>query len=166
VALLKRAFIQSRRRLTVRSDDSDALHILSRVYLAQADTKHAALSAALSYRTDPTNALPLVTLARCHLVAGDAAAASRIAQRAVDEGATYANEILAQVALKTAGGSQREVAVDFERLRGRVTPGGRLAYLGCAVDAAAAWQNLKSVQADRGRKLVDKVKETGRGLGS
>jgi hypothetical protein len=166
VSLLKRAFVQARRRLAEVPDDPKALHTLARVYLAQGDVRHGALAAALSYRSDPGDPLPLVTLARCHMVSGERDRAAAVAERAVAVGATYANELLAVIVLNQTGRPHAELADEFERLRSRVTPEARLAYLGCQPDASAAWQTFKSIQSERTAKVAQKARELSDGLGT
>jgi hypothetical protein len=165
LALLKRAFVQSRRRLADVSADPHALHALARVYAAQGDTTHASAAAALSYRAKPSDPLPLVTLARCHLIDEDDCAAQAIARRAVAEGADYGNELLANVVLRHSHLSVSELVHEFESLRSKVTPEGRIAYAGCIAGGSVVWRALKSGQADRIGRAATRVKEISHGLG-
>jgi hypothetical protein len=152
VQLLKRAFVLSRRRLQTDQADAEALHVLSRVYLAQSDLQTALTSCKMALLADPADGLAWTTLARIQLEADDLHASRLSATKAVSLGADYANELLATLVL--ADMSDAAGIAEFERLRSLITHEGRRGYLGTSVDAQGALRYVKDQQVRRAMDVV------------
>jgi len=149
VRLLKSAFGRARSRLRANPEDAQALHVLSRVYLAQGDASTAITLAKLSILASPSQGLAWVTLSRSFLAAKQFASAKEAADRAVSAGAGYGNELLAQLVLVRSQDGTAETAAEYDRLRSLVTMEDRSAYLGTAVDPREAVQHVKEEQVRR-----------------
>jgi hypothetical protein len=149
ITLLRRAFAQSRHRLSKVSSDAEACTRWHAFTSLKATPKNASIAAALAYRSHATNPLPLITLAGSQMVDGKVREAKRVGEQAALEGATYANELLAALVLRSDDRPIKESVDAFERLRSRVTPEGCVAYLGFRTTASEIFEGFTSSQGQR-----------------
>ncbi len=157
--LLKVAFVRSRERVREHPEDAESLHVLARVYLAQGQAEQAGRFAKLALLSNPAQPLPWITLSRAYLEVGQSENARKAAQRAVDEGAGYGNEMLARLVL--AGGAKSKDDIQhYEAYRAAVTPQDKTAYLGVAVSGSDWWEDLKDRQSGKTVKLLDELEMT------
>ena len=154
--LLKAAFVGARSQVARDPGSDAALHVLARVYLAQHQPKTALPVTKRALTRAPEDGLLWITLARCYMQLGSFASATIAAQRGANYGATYAHELLAQLALLGDAQTDVDVAVSsFERERSLITPEGRQAYLGVSVDGREALTQLRAEQTRRASEALE-----------
>ena len=160
VRLLKSAY--GRARSTLRTDpvDAQALHVLSRVYLAQGDVNSALRLVKLAILISPSDGLPWITLSRCFLAAKQYPSAKEAAERAVAAGAGYGNQLLAQLVMARSTEGTAQTAAEYDRLRSLVSIEDRSAYLGTAVDPRAGVRHIKDEQVRRAVGAFELMKGT------
>ena len=156
--LLKSAYGRARSSIRTNPEDAQALHVLSRVYLAQGDVGTAIRLAKLSILVSPSQGLAWVTLSRSFLAAKEYSSGQQAAERAVSAGAGYGNEMLAQLVLARSHEGTAEAAAEYDRLRSLVSMEDRSAYLGTAVDPRAAVQHVKDEQVRRAVSTLELMK--------
>ena len=158
--LLKAAFVGARSQVARDPGSDAALHVLARVYLAQHQPKTALPVTKRALTRAPEDGLLWITLARCYMQLGSSSASATIAaQRGANYGATYAHELLAQLALLGDAQTDVDVAVSsFERERSLITPEGRQAYLGVSVDGRGALTQLRAEQTRRASEALEWLK--------
>ena len=153
VRVLKVAFVEARKRARANPQDARSLHILARVYLAQAQPSLAGRFAKLAILADPADGLPWITLSRAYLDLNQTENAKRAAQRAVDAGAGFGNEWLARATIKSK--QRTEADVDrYERLRANYTPQQEAAYKGVAIRSSEAVTGATDQQYIKLARLV------------
>jgi len=151
--LLKVAFTLALKRLKGNPRDTIALHVLSRVYLTQGNTAEAARFAKLAILSDPSVGAPWITLARIYVAANQIANAERAARRSVDLGASYGNQVLADVVLAKTSGDELMAIDRYKSLRSRVTARGRRDYLGINVRNDKVIEGLWRAQRSKLQQL-------------
>ena len=156
--LLKSAYGRARSSLSANPEDAQALHVLSRVYLAQGDVLTAIKLAKLSILISPSHGLSWITLSRSFLAAKEYASAKEAAERAVSAGAGYGNEMLAQLILVQSQEGTTETVAEYDRLRSLVTMEDRRAYLGTSVDPRDAIRHIKDEQVRRAASTLELMK--------
>lgn len=149
VRLLKNAFTISTMRVRRDSRDSEALHALARVYLAQGDAAEAVRFSKLAHLAAPKNPLAKVTLARLYLGLGQFENARKAASQAVASGGGYANTVLADLALLDESGDYQGRIERYSAARDRVTKKDREAYLGPSVEGVGVLEGVGRSQLEK-----------------
>ncbi len=144
--LLKRAFSLSASRIKSDRRDAPALHVLARVYRAQGDADEAIKFSRLAYAADESDPLPLVTLAQLVLSTGRTDPARSIADRAVTEGAGFANTILADLALLDETVTPAERIERYSAACDAIADADREAYLGPCVEGVGVLEGVGRAQ--------------------
>jgi tetratricopeptide (TPR) repeat protein len=157
--LLKSAFLGARSQLERQPGDAASMHVLARVYLAQNQPKTALSVTKAALTQAPQDGLLWTTLARCYMQLGSTTSANIAAQRGVEFGASYAHEMLAQLALLGDAYTDMDTAVTaFEREKACITLEGRRAYVGVAVDGRGALTTLRGEQSRRANEALEWMK--------
>ncbi len=90
----------------------------------------------MAIRSAPHDGLPWITLATTYAARRDYGSAQVAATRAVERGAGYGNELLAQLCLARAARVGEETVEEYARLKEKVTYADRRAYTAAAVPPA------------------------------
>ena len=133
IKLLKLAFFKSIEKLKANPADSKALHILSRVYLAQKKHGEAIRFGKLSILADPNDGLPWVTLSRTYSEIDQHENARRAANRAIEKGAKYGYLLIADYDLADSEKANFGQVTKYIENREKVSLKDRSKYLGPGV---------------------------------
>jgi hypothetical protein len=93
------AWAMALRNLTANEEDSESLHVASRVYLARGYPKQALALAAVAAQTKQSREVALFTAAQALLALGNLEAAVRAAEASIEGGCSLGYAILSSVAL-------------------------------------------------------------------
>jgi hypothetical protein len=159
--LLMAAFATAATRVREDPDDAVALHVLSRVYLAQRMNAHAVRLALLAAEADATDGRPLVTAAFAKLRDAHEQEAARFAGKAVERGCSVGHEVTAELLRRVL--RQREHLTPKERsdqyaaeLR-KVKRKDRRSYYGAALGAPAVTWAVTSQEMRKTATLTRRV---------
>jgi len=146
IRLLKHAFSISIKRTRHNPRDDEALHVLSRIYLAQNELGEATRFAKLAIMAKPDNGLPWVTLSRAYVAIGQTENARRAALKAIDDGIGYGNEILAEALLLSSISANLTDIESYHEMRSSVSKKDRSRYLGTDAEGVSVLEGIGKEQ--------------------
>jgi hypothetical protein len=113
----------------------------------------------LAIRSAPDDGLPWITLATAYAARRDYESAQVAATRAVERGAGYGNELLAQLRLARATRVSEETVEEYSRLKEQVTYADRRAYTGVAVPPNESLRRVWETQKQRSTAAYTSIKK-------
>lgn len=157
IRLLKNAFALSMKRLRADPADSDAMHVLARVYLSQGDHGEAARFAKLAILAQPESGLPVITLSRTYQALGQSENAEKAAHIAIERGCSVGHEVLAELTLAGDEGTAGGRIEKYSQLRSMVSAEDRHAYWGPSVDGVDIVESVGTAQLKKTKGLLAKL---------